>query len=79
MRPKRDDPFGLLILAAPFVVGGIILLFQRGPSLVVASPAHYAPSHVAVEASEPMMHVIGAIGVIVGGWLVGLYTTIRKR
>jgi hypothetical protein len=77
MSRNDSDPTGLLILAAPFVIGGILLLFQKGPSLVTASPARYAPTHTTVEASETMMHSIGALGVVVGGGLVGFYIKIR--
>jgi hypothetical protein len=52
MSENQNDPTGLLILAAPFVIGGILMLFQRGPSLVIASPARYSWSHQQVVASE---------------------------
>jgi hypothetical protein len=74
---QRDNPFALLVLAFPFVMGGVILLLQRGPSLVIASPTYRAFSQSTVEASEAMAHGAGIFGVVVGCILAGIYFRIR--
>jgi hypothetical protein len=77
MPRKRDNPFGILVLAAPFIAGGIILLFQKGPSLMIASPTYRAPGQTIVDASESMAHGAGIFGIIIGSILVGIYLRMR--
>jgi hypothetical protein len=74
---KKDNPIGILFIAAPFIIGGILMLFQKGPSLVIAAPAHHAMSTATVEASETMIHAGGMLGVAVGGIIVGMYFRVR--
>jgi hypothetical protein len=66
-----------LVLAFPFLMGGIILLFQKGPSVVIASPTRQAWSQTIIEASESMAHGAGVLGIVVGGILVGIYLQMR--
>jgi hypothetical protein len=76
-RRNRNNPIGLLVLAVPFFMMGIQLLFEKGPSGVVASPTYHAMNFDTLVASETMMHAGGAIGIAVGGVIVGVYFKIR--
>ena len=76
--PNRDNPFGILILALPFVLGGIILLLQTKPGVVVASPAYRAPGYAVETASVPMEHAAGVVGLSIGCVLAWFYIRARK-
>ena len=78
---KRDNPYGILILAIPFIVGGIILLVTREPGIFVASPVPRVPdaNFSDVEtASVTMEHAAGLVGLIIGGIIIRIYFKVRN-
>ena len=81
MRPTRDDPYGILILAIPFVVGGIILPLRNIPGLIAAGPAYRVPdafNFVMETASVRMEHAAGVFGIVVGVIIISFYFKLRN-
>jgi hypothetical protein len=81
MRHTRDNPFGILILAIPFVVGGIILLSRNTPGVVAAGQAYRvsdAPNFVVETASVNMEHAAGVFGIVVGVIITWFYFKLRN-
>jgi hypothetical protein len=74
---KKDNPFSILILAIPFIAGGIILLLRSTPTVVVASPARYAFNQDIEIASVNMTHAAGIFGLAIGGLIIWVYFKIR--
>ena len=80
MTPKRDDSYKVLFFAIPFVVGGIILLCQKGPAMLVAPTlvGRYVTGPVSFEtASVNMEHAAGLAGLAIAGLIVWFYFKIR--
>jgi len=83
MRPTRNNPYGILLLAIPFVVGGLVLLFHHGPLIVPAYSAGSirapdANGFVVETASISMQRVAGIFGFVVAGIIVRLYFRVRN-
>jgi hypothetical protein len=74
---KKDNPYGILIVAIPFVVGGILMLLQNKPGIFVAYPGRYAPGFAVETASVDMMHAGGIFGLGMGGLIVWFYFKVR--
>jgi hypothetical protein len=82
MSPKRDNPYGILILALPFLAGGIILLLKTSPGVVSAFPTWppwLAPGLVVETASVSMEHAAGALAIAVGVGVIWFYFRIRNQ
>ena len=75
---KKDNPYSILILAIPFIVGGIILLLRNASSIVIAPPGRYTPDLVVEVASVNMVHAAGVFGVLVGTLIIWFYFRIRN-
>ena len=78
MRPPRDNPYGILLLASPFVVGGIILLLRDEPENVLAPPGYYGGLVVEI-ATVRMQHIAGIFALVVAGIIVRLYFRVRNN
>ena len=80
-RGYRDNPRAVLLLAIPFLLGGVMLLISPRPIPVVASPVRGrvpdANSYEVETASVPMERAGGVLGIIVAGIIVGTYFKIR--
>lgn len=74
---RRDNPYGILIIALPFVIGGSIMLSKTEPGIVRASALRMPNSFYEGEVSVPMEHAAGVFGLVVGGALIYIY--IRAR
>jgi hypothetical protein len=79
MSSEKDDPARILILAIPFIVGGIILLLRTTPSVIDSPPGRYVGDRVVEIASINMTHAAGVFGLAVGGLIIWFYFKIRKR
>ena len=81
---KKENPYGILLLAIPFVAGGIVLLLRNAPLLVFAYPAQgavRAPDANTFDietASVGMLHAGGIFGILVGGLIVWTYFRVRN-
>lgn len=80
------NPYEILILAAPFIVGGGILVLQKGAGLVDAYDADPVSGRGSVIQGhykgiiEPsLFHWIRILSLITGGTLVLLYLHLRFR
>jgi hypothetical protein len=84
MRHTRDNPYAILILAIPFVVGGIILLLKNTPGIVPAYPVlpgsrvPDATGFYVETASVTMVHVAGCFGIVVAGIIIWFYFKIKN-
>ncbi len=79
---KRDNPYGILILTIPFVVGGILLLFADEPGIVPAYPVHGnvpdAHGFYVETASVTMEHAAGVFGLVVAGLIIWFYFKVKN-
>ena len=79
---KRDNPYGILFLAIPFVVGGIILVLRNTPGIVPAFAAGGnspdAQGFYLETTSVTMEHVGGTLALVVGGLIVWFYFRLRN-
>ena len=78
MLPKKDDPLNILILAIPFLAGGIIMLLRNSPGIIRAYPAYRSPGSFVGEVSVPTEHAAGVVGLIIGGLIILFYFRIRN-
>lgn len=74
---KKDNPYSILILAIPFIAGGIILLLQTQSGVFVASPERHAQYQSIESASPNMMHGAGIVGLLVGALIIWFYFKVR--
>jgi hypothetical protein len=75
---KKENPFGILLLAIPFIVGGIILLLRTTPSVIDSPPGRYVGDRVVEMASVNLAHAAGVFGITVGGLIIWFYFKIRE-
>jgi len=92
-KPPRDDreessndPYEILILAAPFILGGIILLLHTGAGLISAHRANAGATDSTLRRGiyrdvidPPLVHAIGVIGLVIGVGLVLFYFYVRSQ
>ena len=74
---KKENPFGILFLAIPFIFGGIILLLRATPSVVDSPPGRYVGDRVVEMVSVNMEHTAGVFGLVAGGLIICFYFKIR--
>jgi len=77
MRPKKDNPWTILLIAIPFLAGGILLVLKTEPGIVRSSPAKYSQGFYVGVASVSMEHAAGIFGLIVTGLIVWVYFKVR--
>ena len=75
---KKDKPYSILILAAPFIAGCIILLLRTGPSVVDSPPGPYLGDRVVEMASVNMTYAAGVIGLVIGGLIIWVYFKVKN-
>jgi hypothetical protein len=79
---SSNNPYEILLLATPFILGGILLLLKTGGAAVVI---HGGANSVRARGSyngvidASMVHDIGIIGLVIGGALVLLYLYVRRE
>jgi hypothetical protein len=76
---SNGNPYGILILAAPFILGGMILLLKNGAGAVVIRPSDNLRTMGSYNAviDPSMVHDIGIIGLLIGITLVLFYFYVR--
>ena len=79
MSSKKDNPYSLLILAVPFIAGGIILLFRTTPTMFDSPPGRFVGYRVIETVSLNTAHATGLIGLVIGGFITWFYFKIRDR
>jgi hypothetical protein len=83
-RSKPNNPYQILLLAVPFILGGILLLLQTGSAAIEINPLSpsgkfEAPGLYQEAVSASMQHWLGAIGVLVGAGILGFYFYVRGQ
>jgi len=79
-RIASNDPIGILVLAVPFICGGLMMLMQEGDSAAVGETGGRSPSSAQlVSISESAVRGCGAIGVIMGVGIVYVYLRERPK
>jgi hypothetical protein len=79
---SRGD-YRIILIAIPFIVGGILLLLKTSPVPVIGG-AFSIPGQVKegtdIEImSPPMSHLAGTIGILIGIFIVGFYGYLRRQ
>ena len=74
---KKDNPYSILILAVPFIAGGIILLTRTTPTVFDSPPGRYVGDRVVEIASVNTAHATGLIALAIGGLIIWFYFKIR--
>jgi hypothetical protein len=74
---KRVDLYGLLLLAAVFLAGGIALLMRHGTVAASGGAEPAAEYHETIGAS--LAHYAGGAGVFLGVALVYFYFCVRRE
>jgi len=71
--PSTSNPYEILVLAAPFIIGGVILLLKEGQSAVVVRGSK-------VGIISPLgVHWFGMAALIFGFALLVLYLCLRHK
>ena len=85
MDKPRNNPYEILLFAAPFLLAGIMLLLKSGPAAILAhgsttkgqSTMRYGTYSDAINPS--MVHTIGVIALVIGCGLVWFYFYIYRQ
>jgi len=75
-----NDPIGILVLAIPFICGGLMMLMQQGDATAAGETGGKSPSSAQlVSISESAVHGCGVIGILVGLGIVYVYLRERRK
>lgn len=76
---KTDDPYKILFIAIPFLIGGTLCLLQKRSAAVMIHPEHHAPGSYHDTISPSMQHSFGVAEIAIGVSIVLFYFYLRRQ
>jgi hypothetical protein len=77
-KPRKNNPWEVLVVAALFFFPGVGLLFQREPIIAFQQSFRWAPS-AATAMSPHGAHIFGLLAIAVGLAAVWFYFRLRRE
>ena len=78
-RPRRNDPWEVLVVAALFFFPGVALQFQREPVVTFQPSPHATIQSVATGISPHAAHIFGLLAIAVALFIVWFYFRLRAQ